>query len=235
MRNSLFLLVIIVVAAMFISALKNSATPQKAVDFSYTSSRTSSATVTDHEGLARTALIDEVRFENARRVENLAGVQFTGTPALLFQGSIDAHVPGPNSQAPRASRFTQLTVTEGICAWDIGSFQGRDIRVSYWARVNVASGDFTVTIPNFFGGNLAELIGLPPGTAQGEWVRITTPAPVTGTANTYFGCSFSNASASVAIGDWIELAAQVEEVTGQANQNPSEFVSVGAVTGPAAE
>lgn len=136
-----------------------------------TFARSSTATVTDWEGLVKTVLANELRIENARRVENLA-----------------ASTASPSTQ--------NITVVSG------NEYQVRIGATSAGSSTAVCSDAFTGTLT----GDAADPQAFDTAkTATSTTLTVTITGSVT------------------------DL--QVEDVTGQTDQNPSEYVSVGVESG----
>jgi hypothetical protein len=141
-------------------------------DGSLTFARATEASVTDFEGLVRTARVNELRFLYGRRVENLAAA--TATPA------------------------TQ----------DITVVSGHEYQVSIGAG---SAGGATAVCSDAFTGTL------------------------TGDASNMQAFDTAKTASSTTLTVTITGAVtdlQVEDVTGQADQNPSNNVSAGVATGP---
>jgi hypothetical protein len=196
-----------------------SKTPQ--IDSRLTFARSTTGTVVDFEGLVKTAKVNEVRFTGARRVENLL----------------------PNTSFTTGWTATNLTVATGI-ADPLGGTTG--------ARLTATAGNAELykTIPAFGVASSAlstVYIRRVSGTGAIRFYNPATTGFVDVAAQltssykrfTYGQVSLSGVSVPyfdlviVTNGDVIEVAfPTMENVTGQANQNPSEYVSVGVLSAP---
>ncbi len=207
----------------FFAPLTTSLVPARAAGSATpTFTRTTAATVTDWEGTVRAVLPGEARFQGARRVQNLlAG---TGKSSEVFSNwAANAGVAVTAGVADPFGGMTASTVTAtaptGQCVTTLSTLVvGWQIRNTIWVRRR--AGTSTVY---FFNGNNA----YPPITITSAWQRIDVGVTTALTTSGYIGFVFS------ATGDAIDVAAAMSEnVTGQSNQNPGEYVSVGVLAAP---
>jgi uncharacterized lipoprotein NlpE involved in copper resistance len=183
-----------------------------------TFTRATSATFEDFEGVIRTAESSEPRFVGARRVENLlvASQNFADASWNVdTTTTLTPWVSDPNGTT------TASTVTADGTNSVIGSYltglSGETYVFSAWVRRRTGSG----TISLIVGDNVQQAI-----TTTSSWQRFAV-SDVTSSTNlrAYF--------VLVTSGDEIDIAfAQLELVSGQTNQNPSEYVSTGVANGP---
>jgi len=134
-----------------------------------TFTRWSIATLQDHEGLLKTAKSGEIRFEGARRVENLATGLLTQSITVISGNTYQVTIKGTNGATAICSgAFTGTLTADGVnrISWNNGTPK------------TTTTTTLTITIT----GILTELL--------------------------------------------------VENVTGQSNQNPSEYVSNGILSAP---
>lgn len=187
-------------------------------------SRASVASHTSFEGIVRPTLSGEMRFDGARRVENLiptnnnsagdgaikaAGNTYEYNQPDAFGGNTAVKITGPGSTL--VDYYFQL----------FNPGNNRKIRASIWMKVV----SMPTTLSVYTGADIsdhlsAELSGLPLNT----WVRVAAPArdAIAGNAVRY-GIS----GLSVPAFEIHFCAMQYEDVTSQFNDAPSEFVSVG--------
>ena len=195
---------------------------------SVTFGRSTAATVIDFEGLVKTAIANELRFENARRVENIAlstedfdNSEWKELGTAAITGSGEGTITGLDTSTSNLIRqqllVGQSTEGEDFCfTVDIkaeGANIGKDIRY----RLISISG----------GSTASKIITV---TLTGSFQRFTTEALSYNPDNTGVEFRIYGAAANSADGCIIRYP-QVEKVTGQTNQNPSEYVSVGVGTG----
>ena len=193
-----------------------------------TFTRATTASVPDFEGIVRTALSGEPRFKGARRVENVitAATDFTsgwstsaggtGTaPTLTANYGAD---PNGNTTAARlqldrgasdtGSDLSRLTTTTSIAPWTN----------SVWAKSTDGSSTYEVGLTS----------AATPVTVTGSWQRFGTAFGVGTTFQPgLYGGQSQSQTADILI--WHPLA---EFTEGQANQNPSEYVSSGVLSAP---
>jgi len=196
-----------------------STTPELGDDATFT--RATTATITDHEGVIREVNSGEARFEGMRRVENLisSSENLTEGWAALDGAVIDSATRFTLSGGSSSSRVEQIIT--------IPSSQ-QDVTI----RLKVRAGDtgsinaeFSVQLRTF--GQLF-IAGTPVFLTEEYRTISFTGTPPAG--ETSVRLSFrDNESVSVTI-DATEI--QLELVTGQTNQNPSEYVSVGVESAP---
>lgn len=186
-------------------------------DGSLTFARSSAATVTDWEGLVKTVLEDELRFKNARRVENLvdASEDFSGwSKSVAVATGVSDPDGGSTAVTLTASAnneylLSRPTVIDGL---------DKEFRNSLWLKRRTGTGDIFVYKPD----DTNEVV-----TLTGSWQRFATTITA--------GRNATQTQIGVIIGvsgDEVDFwHPQGEDVTGQANQNPSEYVSVGVESG----
>lgn len=195
----------------FYAPLKTSVVPIRGTG-SATFTRATTATVVDFEGLVKPVLSGEVRFQGARRVRNLVATQST--------------TPGDTGWTVRAG----TTVTTG----ETDPVGGTDA-----ALVTVASGDGYIYQVLSFSGARTVSVWLKSGTCSTVYLQLATNVALTITPEwrrysftaTGTGSDFGFQTAA-GTGTYYVYGYQCEDVTGQANQNPSEYVSVGVLSAP---
>lgn len=191
---------------------------------SATYTRATTATFTDHEDVIRPVLSGEVRFQGARRVynefatntENITtgwqantGVTFSAADRVVYNGT---GVAGDY-------RFRTTTGIKTLAR------DGR-YRVSFEARwVSAPAGTNNIRVSPSLGAYYTTI------TLTDQWQRYSTDvADIISGANLrpqFASISGNNDSFTLEIRKWM-----IEEVTGQSNQNPSEYVSVGVLSSP---
>jgi hypothetical protein len=194
-----------------------------------TFTRATIATVTDFEGLIKNASTSEARFEGARRVENLLmySEDLSNAKYLAFAGASKVgNVVGIGPQGQ-----TAMEVAFGSTGGAIASasaiyyrFSGTANNVytfSTWVRAVSGSTSLRISISNPSGVGTNDL------TVDTNWKRIyyTTTGLSTAIYNVNIRNNEAGDTANIYTTGW-----QLEEVTGQANQKPSEYVSVGVKT-----
>lgn len=180
------------------------------------------ATVTDFQPLVRPTLANELRFKNARRVRNLiitksediTSVDWFKTEAtaddadtLTFSVSATARL-GQRTGIASTGDNTGRAFILSCDAWvDAGTELFR-LRIANIGQANYSTSNLTATTTRQRFSFLATM------TADGSEVRP----------------NITNASDAAARTIHVSEI-QFEEVTGQSNQNPSEYVSVGVLSG----
>lgn len=188
----------------------------------------------DYSGLFVELLSGEVGFRGGRRVRNLASNSEnlksaswtgngggTGTPATCTAGFTDPN--GGDTAFRVVANKGAGTATTDFSFWSDASlvFAGNQIRPSWWIKSNTgATQNVAIMWTGVDGNNVI--------VATNEWRRVTNAVPK----------GLSGPSAALVIGaratfgdDAIDVLVwhpQLEDVTGQANQNPGEYVPVGA-------
>ena len=175
--------------------------------------------------ILRTANIDEARRQGMRRVENLlkdsefvtsASGPFTGT----YGSGITATQHIENGQT--YARWARVTASgyNGMLLPLTGA-AGTVYRFRFRARQYAGQPETTITIKTS-DGSINTSISI-----TSTWEDYATPAFTLLTA----APNFQLFSAAGAVGDAFEITkVQLEDVTGQSNQNPSEYVPTGATS-----
>jgi len=192
-----------------------------------TFTRATTASVPDFEGIVRTALSSESRFKGARRVENLITASEDMTNGAYI-----------TSSGATVSSETQVTFdgTDNQAVWqnvtivdDGGGAGSRTFAFS--CSVSLVSGTIS-------GDSGVKLVF--EGNAVGGYSAINIGSQVTSTPQRFVFSRSTDAAGTILqtklrsdddvvleITEW-----QMEETTGQANQNPSEYVSSGVLSAP---
>lgn len=209
------------------------------------------ATFTDWEGMVRRSRASEARFTGSRRVENL----IAGSSENLNHASWSKSSGGSGSAAPTITANFATDPLGGSTAsrgqFNMGSdaVNGysdiyntyavtgvRAFRTSVWLKAN--TGTPTVLLGTASSG------GTPPANykavvVDSTWRRYTTTVVTTVTATSQVrlelgleGTTYTAGVACSASADVLMWGAQLEEMTGQSNTNPGEYVSVGVLAAP---
>ena len=184
-----------------------------------TASRGTTGIVVNQEGLNKTAQVNEVRFQGARRVENLVtntdfSTGWTNSASTLVTGIADPF--GGNT----GLRLTATSATGEVWKTINIPTTGHSFQTSAWIRRVSGTGPIRLY-------------------AAGSTSWITLTSEVTSTYKRFCsGVLARNTTvifdiAAMTSGDVIEIAGPlIEDVTGQANTAPSEYVSVGVLSAP---
>lgn len=183
-----------------------------------TSSRASTATVQDFEGLTKLCKTGEARFKGARRVENLDPNAETLVGSLNDGWTV---VDATHLSIAGAGNFGGLRIFLNFGGSKVYTVRF-EIQGTAGRKVNIYFGDqFTLTK----GGGIQWTFD---GTVQQVSFKVTGGAPVESyTLNfdtrSYFGIPALTGADLTQTIYWHKR--QIEEVTGQTNQNPSEYIS----------
>ncbi len=181
--------------------------------------------VTDFEGLLKPVLSGEVRFTGARRVRNRVATtsEDFSNASWLTIGTL-SKVGNTTVVGPSGANVTVMEVSFGANAtsflYQVVASLGAAGTAAGSVWVRTVTGSTTVrTAPS----------NLPTSAISVDttWKRIG--AIETGSGTT-FAAVWNNAGGTSA--NVYVYAAQNEDVTGQSNQNPSEYVSVGVLSAP---
>jgi hypothetical protein len=215
--------------AGFAVDLQRDLAPGRTVGFAAaTFTRATSATFEDFEGVIRTAESGEPRFVGARRVENLVPssndfsvVSWTKVSVTLQAGVADPF-GGTDATTVTATAGSYLAVNLSTLATRLPQ-SGDKIRNSLWIRRRTGTGQI-----NLYSGGDAYDQPIVTSSLTSSWQRLSVPVgSVVTAANNFVGVRILTA------GDEVDIyGVQSEYVTGQTNQNPSEYVSTGVGTGP---
>jgi hypothetical protein len=182
-----------------------------------TFTRATTARVQDFEGLLKPVLNGEARFQGARRVQNL----HTTSSELLTTGWSNNGTPTKTSDPDVPAGTGILQSTKIVTG---GTFQGPFQAVLISGHVYTKR----VWLKGLVGG---EVVGITDSSNTGGTITLTTSWVLY--SKTW---SFADSGSGVLVsasGKTIYVAGiQTEDVTGQSNQNPSEYVSVGTLAAP---
>ena len=238
--------------ARFFAPLTDSVVPNRSM-WPITFSRTTTATVEDHEGVVRYAKSGETRFKWARRVENIAtysqaidnaawikwASSISGTKVAYTDWSIIGQT------IIEDSANSQHTISQSInyVAWDnyILSFSAKSAGRTFIQML--VSSSVTSSYQNFdlTNGTCAGTASAGTITAEGNgWYRCSMSFTSIGTtaALTYalLANSLADTRFQAYLGAWVSGVSvtriQVQNVTGQSIQTPAEYVSTNVLSSP---
>lgn len=202
----------------FYASLKSSLVLDRGTG-SPTFTRASVATVVDHEGLVRNCISGEARFTGARRIENListnsedfSGFANYGSPATVAVSTTDipSGAVSSTSWSNGGAAYQGKTLASVLVV-------GTVYRARVAAKSATAGAQIMLTDSNGVGGAV---------TISSSWAEYSVLFTATATSAALLVASAG--LATVAFSKW-----QIENVTGQSNQNPSEYVSVGVLSAP---
>jgi hypothetical protein len=206
--------------AQFNAPLLTTLVPTAAGDPSFTFTRGSPAYVQDQDQVLRQASANEARFQGARRVQNRVANSQNFTDVTWVKQNMTAvyGVMGPTGQL---DANTLTAATAGAAIYNAsplgGPFTDRYGVTSVWMRRRTGTGVVQLRDANNNSVDITSQL-------DGTWKRFGT---ATALLSQYL------AIAIVVLGDAVDVAyAQLEEVSGAANQAPSEYVSVGVLAAP---
>ena len=188
--------------------------------------RATTATVPGFEKLDY-AISGEARMGGMRRVYNLAHQDLSSAAyTALSNGTGSAPVVTSGQAAPDGTTTAyrvQLNRGAGDTAADYsilrsGATVGSPIR-SVWLKSNTGASQ---TVGLAGAGAASSLV-----TVTTEWQRLATPTVDASSVSNFDLCNFGPNGTTRSV-DILAWHPQLETVTGQSNQNPSEYVSVGA-------
>ena len=180
-----------------------------------TFTRATVATVIDWESVLRSVLSGEVRFTGLRRVYNrlLKPEDFTDAAWTKTNCNATAGATDPNGGS---TAFTITATGAGAqVEQNVAGLTSFSATNSMWMKRRTGSGTIRFNAPN--GSGTQDV------TLTSAWQRFS----ITGTGASYLW--FNILTGGDAIDVWHP---QFEIVTGQSNQNPAEYVSVGVLSAP---
>lgn len=201
----------------FASSLTSSVVPQRAAGSSTpTFTRATTKYVTDFEGLLKQAISGEVCFTGARRVRNYC----VATEALNGGSWTKSGLTVGTGVSDPEGGTTAFTLTRTGATGQIEqSVSGPNLTGvnSAWLRRRTGTGTVNLGAPN--GSTPTDITSI----LTTSWKRFS----VTGGNILYFWLNLA------VDGDAVDIwHPQLEQVQGQSNQNPSEYVSVGVLSAP---
>jgi uncharacterized protein (TIGR02145 family) len=203
-----------------------------------TFTRATTATGTDFEGLVKTAKSGEARFEGARRVENLAphSEDFSNaTWYKVYQAPAVLPVVTTNAGlAPDGTNTADRVVIDYVSSGGFSrvyqqlstSVNGAYVYSIWLKTYDESTKNIAMRLSDSNGTVTSSVISV-----SGTWKRfsvlLTNTNAITYLRNDFLVWSSLGTSQSA---DLLAWGAQVENVTGQSNQNPSEYVSTNVKT-----
>lgn len=210
---------------IFNASLQASLIPERAGNGTPTFTRATVAYVADWENLLKPVLSGEARFTGARRVYNLLpGTQDYASWIFQFgASSVSTTATAPDGSATALQAALTIAGGAGVgsrvrCSNNNGSSVG-SVVPSVWIKADAAS---TVRIQDALGGSATEI------NVTTSWQRYALSA---WTISGAFTLSVYRPTGSTVTNIYL-WHPQAENVTGQSNQNPSEYVSVGVLSAP---
>jgi len=212
-------------APIFNAPLINSAVPDASAGSSTPTFTRSLATksIVDFEGLYKTILSGEVGFNGARRVANLCVNSETLTAGAGWTVANATSVVGATDPNGGTTAYTFTCSNAGISEL-------------YRAVAGRASGSTSTTISIYLRrvSGTAQVSLYSKGTPVAtnvtlttSWQRFAVSGQLDNSTVAYIGVKVAQSTDVIEI--WHPL---LEDVTGQTNQNPSEYVSVGVLSSP---
>jgi hypothetical protein len=191
-------------------------------DGDLTFARATEASVTDFEGLVRTALVNELRFLYGRRVRNLFLTISQGfDPDVTDNWEWNSGTPSSDSIGSGTGpdgEDTLIVVLNGArMVQPSDQHEGKDLAISVWARATSGTSSFRFR-------NDASSSDINVDTT---WKRYSDLNTATSGLNQY-GIRDNVAGNGTEI-EFTDF--QLEAVTGQADQSPGKYVSVGILSG----
>ncbi len=184
--------------------------------------RGSDATIEDFEGLIKTCLENEIRHEYGRRNHNL--FSYEGTPNNDLEQGWAMQGGGVGSIEDSSTiEFTSGIKQAAYTLTNLGAQPGRTLvfTVHVTELSEIDSGDLQLGI---YDGVGTTTINFAPSMTE-QRLAVTRITNASATTTQVIIKSNNGWHGQVNVRDW-----KLEDVTGQANQNPSEDVSVGVVT-----
>lgn len=182
--------------------------------------RATASSIQDHEGRIVYPLSGEMPILGGRRVANVitgSSEDFSGW-SKDATGTVTAGISDPDG-GTTASTFTAVANNDNLYK-ALGSQTGTFLP-SMWIRRRTGTGTISLARNAF---TLVDLTS----TITSTWQRILVPG-VTASASSTIVIGIQLATAGDAVDIWHPMW---ENVTGQSNQNPSEYVSVGVLSTP---
>lgn len=206
--------------ATFAVDLAQTLTPVLDAGNGYTYSRgEAGGTITDWEPLVKDVGDDQVMIDGAREVVNRVSASDDLTQWELINGATVT-----KNQVTYAA--ANQSVFNVIYA-DAISFTGTDITISFDAQHVSGNAEFRVDVRSGAGTGTSTAVVITTTSTRKRYS--VTFSPASG-ANPGLSAAFrSNAAGEASVINMWDI--QVEDVTGQDNQNPSDYVSVGVGTG----
>ena len=188
-----------------------------------TYTRATTAYVADWEGLLKPVLSGEARFKGARRVRNLLVSRTDGD----YSGWVGVSLPSGSTNG------NTITFTGAGNDWlygmgpSSGVISGKTYAISFTIKAGTKTG--TIVVRDASGRLGADIaVSLPAVETRYSYTRTATSTGV----STWGYDNRASVGGDGLAGSIIVTSNQIEDVTGQSNQNPSEYVSVGVLSAP---
>lgn len=187
------------------------------------------AYVPDFEGLLKLAVPQEARFRGARRVENLLLATEEMHNATYWNVSNGVTATDVGGGATRLTADGTFDPYYGQIAFAREPVAGRTFRYTVEVKTDAATSGLALFI---YDGAVTDIGSTPFETPDNLWHRYSFLFTFgNGTTQDYVIARIDLQNAA-APGDWIETRhPHLEEVTGQSNQNPSDYISNGPGNG----
>lgn len=186
--------------------------------------RGTAASVTDFEGVVRQVKPAEVRFDRARRVENLCQHQDFRDFSIVSTGAtVEGNIDDPFGGSEAYRLTTPATISVASFRDQFTNTLLRDVKGSVWVRY--ISGNGLLNGFLLYRGDSTNQNFHPDdwSTYQNEWIRISVDEARVAASTTFnFGVDIFHSGQVV----FDVYGLQYEDITGQENTAPAEFVSV---------
>ena len=193
-----------------------------------TFTRATTATVPDFEGIARTAKAGEARFKGARRVENLltASEDFSNASWSNTNTTETTNTAVAPDGTTTADTITQSASNGTIQQAKVLDPENRAFVFSCWMKAESAQ----TSAIRLHNNDATESIEANCSVTT-EWQRFSVVLVFSLAGKTSITSFVRPSAVGGPLQSVFVWGAQLEEVTGQSNQNPSDYVSTGVGTG----
>ena len=189
-----------------------------------TYTRATTATVTDFEGRLVTVPSGCARDQGGRFVQNLVATSsenFTAVGWGNVGGTVTVGYGTPPAGYASANRFVTTITGQRVGQFGtVGVIAGHTYRVTFMVKSNTTPVSYNILTQPTYGVDVQV-----PITITTDWTKVSAQWVCAGVQTSYALWSTSASDISC-------TGALLEEVTGQSNQNPSEYVSVGVLSAP---
>lgn len=200
-------------------------------DGAVTFARSTIATFTDFEGLVKTALVDELRVRGLRRVENIV-LSEADNPLNSSDDLTGSHANNVTLSYDSLDGFSEATLV-GTGAAYCRFYKASSLFGLVAAGTYVASCEFRGQ-----GSSIGRVAGIVVATGEensltltGDWQRLKSTVTFAVDTNMSIQIDLNLINGTVQTGEVVEIRnCMIERVSGQANQNPAEYVSAGILT-----
>ena len=189
-----------------------------------TTTRATVATVVDFEGRLVTVPSGCARDQGGRFVQNLVATSsenFTAVGWGNVGGTVTVGYGTPPAGYASANRFVTTITGQRVGQFGtVGVIAGHTYRVTFMVKSNTTPVSYNILTQPTYGVDVQV-----PITITTDWTKVSAQWVCAGVQTSYALWSTSASDISC-------TGALFEEVTGQSNQNPSEYVSVGVLSAP---